>query len=73
MGEQRKSMIPFYIRMLIAAGYIVIGIIMLTSEAGYLMTGNKAFGWIFGIGCILYGLFRMYRARNGWDKSSIEN
>lgn len=73
MSEQRKNMLPFYFRMLIALGYMVIGIIMLTTEAGLVMTGNKSFGWVFGIGCIVYGLFRMYRARKGLDRSSIEN
>ena len=73
MSEQQKSMLPFYFRMLIAIGYMVIGVIMFTTDAGLLMTGNKAFGWIFGFGCIAYGLFRMYRARKGMDKSSIEN
>jgi hypothetical protein len=73
MQEQRKSMVPFYFRMLIAIGYIAIGIIMLTSNAGYVMTGSKVFGWVFGIGCIVYGLFRMYRAGKGLDKSATEN
>ncbi|MBL7816062.1 MAG: hypothetical protein JNL70_13680 [Saprospiraceae bacterium] len=72
MREQRKSMLPFYFRMLIALGYLVIGIIMLTTDAGLLMTGTKTFGWVFGFGCIAYGLFRMYRARQGWDKSATE-
>ncbi len=72
MSEQRKNMLPFYFRMFISIGYLVIGYIVLTTDVGFQMTGNKAFGWIFGGLCIIYGVFRMYRARKGWDKSAIE-
>lgn len=72
MSEERKSMLPFYFRILIAIGYLSIGTIMLTTEAGFYMTGSKTFGWVFGIGCLAYGFFRIYRAGKGWDKSSIE-
>jgi hypothetical protein len=63
MYEQKKSMVPFYFRMLIALGYMAIGYIMLTTNAGLVLTGTKIFGWVFGGGCLAYGLFRMYRAR----------
>ncbi len=72
MREQRKSMIPFYFRVLIAIGYLAIGLIMLNSNAGEVMTGSKTFGYVFGFGCLVYGLFRIYRARKGLDKSAIE-
>jgi putative effector of murein hydrolase len=63
MSAQKKSMLPFYLRMLIAIAYIIMGIIMLTTDAGFYMTGTKLFGTIFGIACLAYGAFRMYRAR----------
>jgi uncharacterized membrane protein YebE (DUF533 family) len=63
MSEERKSMLPFYIRMLIGMAYIAIGVIMLTTKAGVVMTNSKVFGWVFGIGCLAYGTFRLYRAR----------
>jgi hypothetical protein len=63
MSEERKSMLPFYVRMLIGIAYIAIGVIMLTTKAGVVMTDSKVFGWVFGIGCLAYGGFRLYRAR----------
>lgn len=63
MNEERKSMLPFYIRMLVGLGYIAIGVIMFTTNAGVLMVGSKVFGWVFGVACFAYGIFRMYRAR----------
>ena len=72
MKEDRKSMLPFYFRVFIALGYIVIGIIMLTTKAGLMMTGNKSFGFVFGIACLGYGAFRIYRARKRWDSPNYE-
>jgi uncharacterized membrane protein YebE (DUF533 family) len=63
MSEERKNMLPFYIRVLIGLSYIAIGVIMLTTKAGFYMTNSKIFGWVFGIGCLAYGVFRMYRAQ----------
>ena len=63
MSEERKSMLPFYMRILIALGYIAIGLIMFNTNVGEMMTGSKNFGWFFGSLCLAYGLFRIYRAR----------
>lgn len=73
MSEERKSMLPFYFRMFISIGYLVLGMVVLTTDVGLIMTGSNAFGWVFGSLCLIYGLFRMYRARKGMDKSSVEN
>ena len=71
MSEQRKSMMPFYFRMSIAIAYIVLGMVILTTDAGFIMTGSKAFGWVFGSLCLAYGLFRIYRARKNMDTPSV--
>ncbi len=71
MDEQKKSMLPFYFRMLIAVAYIVLGMIVLTTDAGFIMTGSKAFGWVFGSLCLIYGIFRIYRARKNMDTPSV--
>ena len=67
MSEQRKSMLPFYFRMAIAIAYIVLGFVVLNTDAGFIMTGSKTFGYIFGSLCLAYGLFRIYRARKNMD------
>ena len=63
MSEERKSMLPFYVRMLIALGYITIGIIMFTTKAQTVILDSKPLGIAFGSLCLAYGLFRIYRAR----------
>ena len=57
-------MLPFYVRILIGLGYITIGIIMLSSaKAEKAILDSVLIGRTFGIACLAYGLFRVYRAR----------
>jgi hypothetical protein len=67
-----NNQLPYYFRMFVALGYIVIGVIALTTNAGEMMTGSKAFGMAFAFGCIAYGLFRAYRNQKKWDKPTHE-
>jgi uncharacterized membrane protein HdeD (DUF308 family) len=67
-----KSQMPFYFRMFLALGYIILGIVALTTPAGELMTGSKVFGMVFGILVIIYGIFRAYRNVKRWDTLNHE-
>jgi hypothetical protein len=68
----RKSALSYYFKMFLGMGYIAIAIIFLTTEAGTLLIGSKGFGWAFGMACLVYGLFRMYRAVKNWDTPDRE-
>lgn len=70
--EIMKNQLPYYFRMFIALGYIVIGGIVLTTNAGEVLTGNRTFGFVFAFACIVYGIFRAYRNIKKWDKPSHE-
>jgi uncharacterized membrane protein len=65
--QPRKSAFSYYFRMLLGIGYLVIGIIFLTTDVGFKLMNNKYFGYAFGTACLVYGAFRMYRAAKNWD------
>jgi hypothetical protein len=68
-----KNQAPYYFRMFIALGYIVLGVIFLTSKGGELLLGSKTMSLLLGGACIVYGLFRMFRNQKKWDKTNFEN
>ena len=67
-----KNRLPYYFRMFVALGYLVIGYMALMTPAGEVITGRKEWGMVLGIGCIVYGLFRAYRNVKMWDKPDHE-
>ncbi len=57
---------PYYLRMIVAALYIGLGLVLLTTNYGELLTGNKMYGIIIGLLFIVYGSFRFYRNQQNW-------
>jgi hypothetical protein len=68
----RKSSIPYYFRMFLGIGYLAIAAIFLSTKAGLYLLGNQNYGYAFGIACLIYGCFRMYRAVKNWDTPDRE-
>lgn len=58
---------PYYIKMLLAITYIIFGVVILTSDIVNLFAVKKEYMIIFGILCIIYGLYRGYRNQKQWD------
>lgn len=52
--------------MIVAALYIGLGLVLLTTNYGELLTGNKTYGIIIGLLFIAYGAFRFYRNQQNW-------
>lgn len=71
-NKTRKSSIPYYFRMFLGLGYLAIAAVFLSTQAGYLLLGNQNYGYAFGIACLVYGCFRMYRAAKNWDSPDRE-
>ena len=71
-NKTRKSSIPYYFRMFLGLGYLAIAAVFLTTQAGFLLLGNQNYGYAFGIACLIYGCFRMYRAAKNWDSPDRE-
>jgi hypothetical protein len=67
-----NNQVPYYIKMFLALGYIAIGIIVLTSDAGVALTGRKEYAFAFGALCIIYGIYRAYRNQKKWDETNHE-
>ena len=67
-----KNSFPFFIRMFIGLGYVVMGIVALVTPAGELLTKSKSWGMIVGVLLIIYGAFRTYRNVKMWDKTKYE-
>jgi uncharacterized membrane protein HdeD (DUF308 family) len=67
-----KNHIPYYIRMFIALGYIVGGIICLTTPLAEMALESKKYGLLLGVLLIVYGLFRAYRNQKRWDAPNRE-
>ena len=67
-----KNQLPFYFRMFIALGYIILGIVAITTPAGEMMTGRKSYGIAFAVLCIGYGIYRAYRNVKKWDTMNHE-
>jgi hypothetical protein len=58
--------------MFLGVGYLVIAFIFLTTKAGLYLLGDQRYGYAFGAACLVYGLFRMYRAVKNWDTPDRE-
>ena len=71
-NKTRKNSIPYYFRMFLGLGYLAIAAVFLTTQAGFLLLGNQNYGYAFGIACLIYGCFRMYRAAKNWDSPDRE-
>ncbi len=71
-NNPRKSSIPYYFRMFLGLGYLAIAAIFLSTKAGLYLLGNQNYGYAFGIACLVYGCFRMYRAAKNWDSPDRE-
>lgn len=67
-----NNQLPYYFRMFLALAYVILGIFLMSTKAGEQITGKKEFGLIFGLVCIIYGLFRAYRNQKKWDKPTHE-
>lgn len=63
-----KNQVPYYFKMAIAVGYIILGLMALTTGAGEALVGNKTIAIVFGLACIVYGAFRIYRNQKRWDE-----
>jgi hypothetical protein len=72
INNTRKSSIPYYFRMFLGIGYIAIAAIFLTTKAGFYLLGDQKYGYAFGVACLVYGCFRMYRAAKNWDTPDRE-
>jgi hypothetical protein len=62
-----KNQMPYYFRMFIALGYMVAGIISLTTPLAQQFLESKLYGMLLGILLFGYGLFRAYRNQKQWD------
>jgi hypothetical protein len=71
-NKTRKSSIPYYFRMLLGLGYLALAALFLFTRAGEYFLGNQNYGYAFGAACLVYGLFRMYRAAKNWDTPDRE-
>ena len=65
--------LPFYFRMLIGLAYVIMALVFFTTNLGESKLGNQKIGYAFGIACLIYGCFRMYRAVQKWDTPDKEN
>ena len=59
-----NNQMPYYIRMFLALAYIVLGIVVLSSD--FYQIGKK-YSMLFGALLIGYGIFRAYRNQKKWD------
>lgn len=67
-----KNQMPYYIRMFIALGYVVGGIICLTTPFAAQRLESKFYGMMLGVVLLSYGLFRAYRNQKQWDVMNHE-
>ena len=67
-----KNQMPYYFRMFIALGYIVAGIISLTTPLAVRLLESKLYGMLLGVLLLSYGLFRAYRNQKRWDTKDYE-